>query len=276
MSRVGAYVQDLVSITNNLKLLAGIRYSYQQTGSNVYTFSTDATTQTVYYDGAFSPRLGLVYQPTSNHSVFASYANSFSLNTGVDVAGSALPPSFIDQYELGIKNELLNGKLSANATVYRILNSNLAQISLANGNTNGNIKELAGSVQSEGIELDLVARPVRGLSLMAGYSYNQTRYVKSNTYVEGSLLRYNPHHTANASAHYRIDEGTLKGLSLGLTSVYIGQRYAGRSTRVQVANDAYQLIELPSYTQLDGTVGYTLGSDFAARKSRERIRCAEL
>ncbi len=95
---------------------------------------------------------------------------------------------------------------------------------------------------------------------MAGYSYNETRYVKSNTYVEGSLLRYNPKHTANASAQYRFEQGTLKGLSLGVAGVYIGQRYAGRSTRVQVANDAYQLIGLPAYTQLDGTLGYTFRS----------------
>jgi iron complex outermembrane recepter protein len=259
VSRVGVYVQDLVSLTPALKLLAGVRYSYQQTGSDVFTYSTATTTQSVFYDGAFSPRLGLVYQPTKNHSIFGSYANSFTLNTGVDVAGNALPPSLIDQYEVGVKNELMNGKLSVNATVYRILNSNLAQISLANGNTNSNIKELAGSVQSQGVEVDFVGRPARGLSLMAGYSYNETRYVKSNTYVEGSLLRYNPNHTANASIHYRLEEGTLKGLSLGLTGVYIGQRFAGRSTRVQVANDVFQLIELPSYTQLDGTVGYAWG-----------------
>lgn len=260
VSRVGVYVQDLMSITDHLKLLAGVRYSYQQTASDVYSYANKTTNSTVYYDGAFSPRLGLVYQPTKNHSVFASYANSFTLNTGVDITGNTLPPSLIDQYEVGVKNELLNGKLSANATIYRILNSNLAQISLANGNTNSNIRELAGSVQSEGIELDLVARPARGLSLMAGYSYNETRYIKSNTYIEGSLLRYNPNHTANASAHYRVEEGPLKGFSAGITSVYIGRRYAGRSTRVQVVNDIYRLIELPAYTQLDGTLGYTFGA----------------
>jgi iron complex outermembrane recepter protein len=256
VSRVGIYVQDLMSLRRNIKLLAGLRYSYQQTDSEVYNYTSKTTTKSVYFDGAFSPRLGLVYQPSENHSVFVSYANSFTLNTGVDIAGNALPPSLIDQYEVGVKNELLNRKLSANITAYRILNSNLAQISLVNGNTNANVKELAGSVQSTGIELDVTARPVSGLSLMAGYSYNESKYVQSNTFVEGSLLRYNPNHTANASANYCFEEGKLKGLSLGLTSVYIGQRFAGRSTRVQVANDVYRLVELPSYSQIDGMVGY--------------------
>lgn len=257
VNRVGVYVQDLISITPKLKILAGVRYSYQQTKSDVYTYATKATTTVLNFDGAFSPRFGLVYQPSKNHSVFASYSNSFTLNTGVDVNNNALPPSLIDQYEVGVKNELLNGKLSANVTLYRILNSNLAQTSLANGNTNTNIKELAGSVQSEGIELDLTARPAKGLYLMAGYSYNETKYVKSNTFVEGSLLRYNPNHTANISANYRFEEGKLKGLTFGLTGVYIGTRYAGRSTRVQVANDTYRIIALPSYTQVDATAGYT-------------------
>ena len=257
VSRVGIYVQDLVSLTKNIKLLAGLRYSYQQTASEVYNFATKATTNSVFFDGAFSPRLGLVYQPSKNHSVFASYANSFTLNTGVDITGNALPPSLIDQYEVGVKNELVNGKLSANVTVYRILNSNLAQMSLVNNNTNTNIRELAGSVQSSGVEIDITARPINGLSFMAGYSYNETKYVKSNTFVEGSLLRYNPNHTANASANYRFEEGKLRGLSFGFMGVYIGQRFAGRSTRIQVANDAYRLVQLPSYTQIDGMISYT-------------------
>lgn len=255
--RVGAYVQDLISINKYIKLLAGVRYSYQQTQSEVLTYSTNKTVSTTNFDGAFSPRLGVVIQPTKNNSVFASYSNSFVLNTGVDTSGKALPPSLIDQYEISVKNEVLKGKASINVTAYRIDNNNLAQISLANGNTNTNIRELAGSVRSEGIEIDFTARPLSNLYFSAGYSYNETKYVKSNTFVEGSLLRYNPNHTANVSVNYRIEEGKMRGLSAGLTSVYIGKRYAGRSTRVQVANDAYRIIELPDYTQIDATLSYT-------------------
>lgn len=257
VSRVGVYVQDLISLTKNIKFLAGVRYSYQQTGSNVLTYSTNKTTNSVAYDGAFSPRLGLVIQPTKNISVFGSYANSFTLNTGVDVNGNALKPSLTDQFEIGIKNQLIDNKLSLNVTAYQIVNSNLAQISLANGNTNSNIKELVGEVTSKGVEVDFVSRPVKNLSVIAGYSYNETRYTKSNTYVEGSLLRYNPNHTANFSTNYMVSEGKLKGLNVGLTGLYIGERQAGRSTRVQVANDAFQLVKLAAFTQVDATAGYS-------------------
>jgi iron complex outermembrane recepter protein len=266
VSRFGAYVQDLISINKYIKLLAGIRYSYQQTGSDVLTYATNKTTNTVSFNGAFSPRLGVVVQPTKNHSIFASYANSFTVNTGIDVSSNALPPSIIDQYEVGVKNELLDGKLTANVTAYRILNNNLAQISLANGNTNTNIKELAGSVQSEGIELDFTTRPLNSFSIMAGYSYNETKYVKSNTYIEGSLLLYNPKHTANLSGNYGFTEGALKGFTLGLIGVYIGKRYAGRLTRVQVNNDAYRSVALPDYTQIDAVLGYQYKNFFLRGK----------
>ncbi|MFN8357610.1 MAG: TonB-dependent receptor [Spirosomataceae bacterium] len=258
VSRFGVYVQDLISINQYIKLLAGIRYTYQQTGSDVYTYATDKTTSSVTYGDAFTPRLGLVIQPNRNHSFFASYANSFTLNTGVDVSGNALPPSMINQYELGVKNELLKGLLSVNVTAYRIINSNLAQISLANGNTNSNIRELAGEVQSEGLELDVAGRPLPSLSVRAGYSYNETKYIKSNTFIEGSLLLYNPKHTANASVFYSVPNGLLKGLRVGLTSLYFGTRYAGRLTRVQIANDAYRPTELPAYTQVDASASYTI------------------
>jgi iron complex outermembrane recepter protein len=256
-NRVGVYVQDLVDITSKLKVLAGIRYSYQQTKSDVLTYSTNKTASVINFDGAFSPRLGIVFQPNVNHSFFTSYANSFVLNTGVDIDGNALPPSLFDQYEVGVKNEFFKGKLSANLTAYRILNSNLAQISLVNGNSNTAIKELAGSVKSDGFEIYITARVLSGLFLMTGYSYNETRYVKSNTYVEGSLLRYNPNQTANMSANYRFENGFLNGFSMGFAGVYIGNRFAGRSTRVQVANDAYKLVALPDYTQLDAMFSYT-------------------
>jgi iron complex outermembrane recepter protein len=256
INRVGAYIQDLISFSDKFKFLAGVRYSYQDTKSAVLMISTNKTVESSNFDGAFTPRFGLVYQPTKMMSIFSSYSNSFTLNTGIDVAGSALPPSFINQVEVGMKNELLNGLLSANITAYQIVNSNLAQTSLANGNTNTNIKELAGEVTSQGVEVDLKSKPFLGFSMMAGYSYNETKYTKSNIYIEGSLLKYNPNHTANASIYYTFSDTKLKGLNLGLTAMYFGERQAGRSTRLTVKNDTYKLIPINAYTQIDASAGY--------------------
>ncbi len=250
--RFGIYAQDLIHLNEHWKVLAGLRYSYQQTLSDVYTYSTGKTTSSSNFDGAFSPRLGIVFKPTLNHAVFASYSNSFALNTGVDINNQALPPSLIDQYEAGVKNDLWDGFVSVNVTAYRILNNNLAQNSLINATTYTYVKELAGSVQSEGLEVDLMSKPISGFSFTGGYSFNETKYVKSNTYIEGSLLKYNPRHTGNVGVQFR-----KNGFQMGLTTVYIGERFAGRSTRVAVANDAFRLVALPGYVQADFTAGYT-------------------
>lgn len=255
--RAGLYVQDLIGIADQVKLLAGVRWSYQETGSNVFINATGATTYQTSFDDAITPRLGLVYQPLRSVSLFASYANSFTLNTGVDINGDALPPSFIDQYEVGVKSDWLDGLFSTNVTLYQIVNSNLAQTSLANGNTNSNIKELAGEVTSKGVEVDLSTRRWSGVALLAGYSYNRTTYTASNTYEVGSELRYNPAHTANASISYEIGgDGILRGLELGAGALYIGDRVAGRSTRLTVKNDAYKLMPIPSFTQFDLSASY--------------------
>ena len=257
VARTGLYVQDLIAITERLKLLAGVRWTRQTTRSEVLTYAGGASAGQRKADAAVTPRLGVVYQPGRAAAVFASYANSFTLNTGVDVDGRPLPPSFIDQYETGLKTDWFSGRLSANLTLYRIVNSNLAQMSLAGGNTNANIRELAGEVTSKGVEVDVASRRWRGLSVMAGYSYNETRYTESNVYVVGSLLRYNPNHTANASLFYAAPaSGPLGGLELGAGAVYIGERMAGRSTRLTVRNDAFRLMPIDGFTQIDASAGY--------------------
>ena len=257
IQRVGVYVQDLIGLNDYIKLLAGVRYTYQDTESDVFTYSSTTNVVSNNYDDAFTPRFGLILQPTKANSIFASYSNSFETNTGTDINGNALDPSLIDQYEIGIKNELFNRKLLANVTLYQITNSNLAQTSLENGNSNTNIKELVGEVQSKGVEIDIAYRPTSNLSLLAGYSFNETKYTKTNTYIVGDLLRYNPNHTANASANYAFSSGALNGLKIGFISTYFGERYAGRNYRVQVENDTRKLIPLSDYFMLDTTLAYT-------------------
>jgi len=258
LNRYGIYAQDLISLQKYIKLLVGARYSNIESTSNVFTYATQTTVETKATDKAFSPKIGLTVQPTKQQSLFASYSNSFALNTGVDINGNALDPSIIDQYEIGIKNKLLHNKLSINATVYQINNSNLAQTSLENGNTNSNVKELAGATKTQGAELDMEYLPFRNLRILGGYSYTKTTYTQSNTYIVGSELKYNPKNTANLSAAYTFTKGALKNVQLGFISSYIGERFAGRSTRLTVQNDAYKLIPLAAYFTHDITLGYDL------------------
>jgi iron complex outermembrane recepter protein len=266
--RFGAYVQDLISLSSKLKFLMGVRWSYQEARPAITTnLLTDEKTEgTTKIDKAFSPRLGLVYRPVNTTSLFASYANSFSVNSGTDVNGNALHPSVIDQFEVGVKNDFVKGKLSANVTVYRIINNNLAQTArfAADGvtpNNNTTLKELTGQTTSDGIELDLASHPVKGLDVIAGYSYNYMRYTKTpdakGNYVEGERLVNTPAHTANASVFYVFQNGGFKGLKLGATSFYTGDRFGGWNNTIGQAQNYSRLIAVSGFTTLDISAGYT-------------------
>ncbi|TBX70055.1 TonB-dependent receptor [Flavobacterium silvisoli] len=260
VKRAGVYFQDLIEVTQKVKVLAGLRYSYLENTTNTLTYSTSATVETKTNDNIVSPKLGVVFQPTKTNSVFASYSDSFVLNTGTDINLKALPHSTINQYELGVKNEFFKGHLVANVTTYLIDYSNLAQTDFSNGNTNTNIKELAGAYQSKGVEVDITSQH-KGLKLIAGYSFNETQYTKSNIYDKGTHLRFSPKHTANASAFYTFEKSKLKGLELGLQSTYIGERLGGRlkpnnaSTPAELARKP---IPVDGFLQFDASVGYAI------------------
>jgi iron complex outermembrane receptor protein len=260
IKRAGIYFQDLVELNKKLKVLAGLRYSYLENTTNTLTFSTNENAETKTNDNIISSRLGLVFQPTKTNSIFASYSDSFVLNTGTDINLKALPNSTIHQYEIGIKNEFLKGKIVANLTSYLIDYGNLAQTDFSNGNTNTNIKELAGAYQSKGVEIDVTGH-LKSWKLIAGYSFNETKYTKSNIYNPGTHLRFSPKNTANASAFYTFETSKLKGLELGLQSTYIGKRIGGRlkpnnaSTPAELARKP---IPVDGFIQFDFSIGYTI------------------
>jgi iron complex outermembrane recepter protein len=257
VKRFGLYMQNLISFPKYVKLFIGARYNYIASTSDVYTYATKANIVTETITKPISPKIGLILQPTKKHTIFASYSNSFALNTGIDIEGNALKASIIDQYEIGIKNKLWKDKVQFNVTAYQIVNNNLAQTSLTNGNTNTNIKELAGATKAKGVEIDVFVKPIKTITVLLGYSFNETKFTKSNIFIEGSELKYNPKNTANVSVNYFFEKGTFKNVNIGFIGQYFGQRLAGRSTRLTVANDVYQLIPLTDYFLIDCMVGYT-------------------
>jgi iron complex outermembrane recepter protein len=269
VNRLGAYGQDLLKLSSKFNMLAGVRWSYVETkGIDSTSLLTEAKTMGKNrYDNALSPRLGLVYKPATTTSLFASYSNSFVVNSGQDIEGNAVKPSLIDQYEVGVKNEFFNGILSANVTAYRIVNNNLAQTApfLKDGTPNNNtgIKQLTGQTTSDGLEIDIATHPLKGLDITAGYSFNYMRYTRTDTTVgsfkTGERLVNNPAHTANATAFYNIADGLLKGLKLGATVVYLGERFGGWNTDVIATNPVKyrtRLMKVNRYTTIDVSAGY--------------------
>lgn len=270
-SRFGVYIQDLISISEKFKVLAGIRWSFQQadaTKKTVIATNAHQKTGAIKIDKAFSPRVGLVYQPASNTTFFASYANSFTPNSGLNIDSATLKPSIIDQYELGIKKDFLNGLLSTNITLYRIVNNNVAQqIQFFKDGTpvlgSSTLKELTGQTTSDGIEFDFKSQPLKGWDILAGYSFNNMRYTKTTgkkgSYVEGVRLVNNPAHTANATSFYTFQKGGAKGLKFGAGIYYIGKRNAGWSDTYTDDKGAKtdRLFLVSDFATVDFSAGYT-------------------
>lgn len=279
--RMGGFVQDLIALTDQFKILAGVRWSFQKTP----TTTIDSVTVGKQIKGAiadkidkaFSPKAGLIYQPLKSTSVYVSYANNFTSNAGIDVATNApMRPSIIDQFEAGIKNDFLDGRLSANVTWYKIVNNKFAQTAELNvaGAPNGdtNLKEFTGKTASDGIELDITGTIIKGLNFIAGYSYNYMRYTSTSekrTYidpvskketvisgiVEGERLVGTTKNTANGSLFYTFGNGSLKGLKLGASAFYTGDRNGGRNTNK--AGTSSGIIPINGFTTFDVSAGYT-------------------
>lgn len=290
VNRFGGFVQDLINLTDKFKVLAGVRWTFQETPvTTITTLATQTETKgttALKIDKAFSPKFGLIYQPFKTTSLYASYANNFTSNSGIDIATNApMGPSIIDQYEAGIKNDFLEGRLSVNVTAYSIRNDRFAQQALinANGNQNAdaNLKEFTGKTQSDGVEVDITATLVEGLNFIAGYSYNYMRYTntlpltnivtpdptptdptrtKTTTVsgiVEGERLVGTTKNTANASLFYTVQNGGLKGLKLGASAFYTGDRNGGRNTNK--AGTSTGIIPIKAFTTVDVSAGYAFG-----------------
>ena len=239
--RFGVFAQDLISLTPKFKVLAGLRWSYQnvfQTSiRNFVTGINSLGTGLSKADKAFSPKVALIYQPIETSSIYATYSNNFTINTGTDIYGDNLKPSIIDQYEIGLKNNFLNGRLSANLSVYRIINSNFAQTALfdinGNPNTNTSIKTLNGQTTSDGLEVDVNGTLSKNFYFILGYGYNNARYTNTTgitgSQVEGERLINNPANTVNSSIFYTLSQSKLKGLKFGASAFYTGKRFGGNN-----------------------------------------------
>jgi iron complex outermembrane receptor protein len=125
---------------------------------------------------------------------------------------------------------------------------------------------LTGQTTSDGVEIDLAGHPVKGLDIIAGYSYNFMRYTKTDTtqgsFKTGERLVNNPAHTANGSIFYTVNSGAFKGFKAGVMAMYVGDRFGGWNSDITVVNGAKQyrsrIFPVDGFATIDLTAGYTL------------------
>ncbi|MGF1567348.1 MAG: TonB-dependent siderophore receptor [Nodosilinea sp.] len=226
---VGLYVQDLISLLPNLKLLIGGRYDFVTEESTFRLFDLDGRTlleepTTDSFDNeAFSPRIGIVYQPIEPISLYASYSRSFFPNNARSSTGELFEPTRGTQYEVGVKTEWLNGTLSATLAAYQITQSNL----LRGDPVNPDFSIAVGEARSRGIEFDLAGEPLAGWNIIASLFVNETKVTVGDEFSPaGDQFINAPSVGASLWSTYEIQTGDLQGLGFGIGFFYTGERQA--------------------------------------------------
>ncbi|GGI52749.1 TonB-dependent receptor [Mucilaginibacter galii] len=232
---LSAYASDVINVTDRLSAMLSLR---------VDRFERKKVGNTAgYKQTALSPKLGLVYQVVKDQvSLFGNYMNGFQNLAPVtqpDGSVLVLDPVYAVQYEGGVKAELLNRKLSITASYYNIDIDNATR-------TEANFTVQDGKQRSKGIDFEVTGNPVAGLSIVAGYAYNDNRIVKSsNAAIEGNKATTSPENVANFWATYTL-QNRLKGLGFGFGANYADKNFF-------TADNTFYM---PSYTVYSGTVFY--------------------
>jgi len=247
-----AYAADVLNLTDNLLVMAAVRADHFVNQGNYDPIT--GTTSGGYHQTTFSPKFGIVYQPVKDKvSLFANYQNGFTNKTGTDYTGKVFKPEQANQAEAGVKLDLFEGRLTSTVSVYSIKVRDIvrAYIPAVPDPSLPTFPQIQDGTQvSKGIEAEVIASPIRGLNVVAGFSYNDSKYEKADKDVEGRRpgTASSPY-TANWWVSYRLPAGAVKGLGLG-----IGGNYA--SDNKVINNISQGVFILPAYTVLNASVFY--------------------
>ncbi|MBH8576567.1 TonB-dependent siderophore receptor [Nostocaceae cyanobacterium CENA369] len=240
--QLGFYVQDIVSLTNNLNLVLGGRGDFVD---NQVTNFLRASGNQSQSDFAFSPRVGLVYKPIPPVSLYASYSQSFSQNIGTTFEGDLFEPSRGTQYEVGVKADFFGGKLSSTLALYQLTLSNI----LTTDPNHLTYSIATGEQRSRGVELNVTGEILPGWNVIASYAYTDGQVTKdSNLSIIGNQLVNVPENSASLWTTYTFPKGDLQGLGFGLGLFYVGDRQG----------DLNNSFSVPSYLRLDAAVYYQI------------------
>jgi iron complex outermembrane recepter protein len=240
----GFFVQDQIDIAKNLKLLAGVRYDTLSQNITSIPGAPDQpgeTTSTA--SSALTPRIGLLYQFNNRLSAYGSYSQSFAPNTDTTASGAALEPERGQGYEVGVKSDLIEGKLFATLAYFDISKQNVSVTDPANPL----FSIASGGQRSRGIEFDISGELAPGLKLVASYAYTDAKVAAdSDPTLVGKKLFGVPEHAASLWTTYELQQGQMQGLGFGAGLNFKGDRQG----------DLENTYRLGSYLTADAAIFY--------------------
>jgi len=125
----------------------------------------------------FSPMLGVVYAPTASLSFYANAGKAFGPPSTLVVGNVEAEES--TQYEVGAKTQFYNGKLHATVAAYQLKKNNLTISS------SSSLAFLAGKQKSRGLELELMAEPVRQWQTFIAYAFTEPELTEFFDQIDG-------------------------------------------------------------------------------------------
>lgn len=234
---LGIYLQDQISLFENLKLVLGGRFDIVTQKLE----DTQGQTTSFQQDEAFSPRVGIVYQPSQVVSLYANYSRSFQQVQGTNLDNRLFEPERGTQYEAGMKVDWTNN-LSSTLAFYQITRSNV----LTPDPRDPNFSIQTGEQRSRGVELDITGEILPGWRIIGGYAYTDAQVTKDNSIPEGNRINNVPEHAFSLWSTYELQQGNLQGLGFGLGLFYIGERQG----------DLDNSFTLPDYLRTDAALFY--------------------
>lgn len=247
---LSVYLQDEIELSERLDLVLGARFD----SFEIDVFNVPANEQRSRKDDEVSPRVGLVYKPQENISLYASYSESFLPRSGEQFANingdnNALDPDTFSNLEAGLKWDFERG-LSLTAAVFEIEQSS-PQVSDADPETLDVIDS-----QTQGFEAQLQGRITEQWAFSAGYSYLDGEIVDRSG-PTGLRPRELPEHMLSLWNTYRLTPQF--GLGVGFT--YQDDSFI-TSSNTSV---------LPSYTRVDAAAYYDLSDDMRLQFNIENV-----
>ena len=239
------YVQDLIAITPQWKALAGVRYDrFQQDTQERQPGKPDLGRT----DTTWSPRVGLVFQPSSDWSYYASWSKSFqpSGETFALAANNAqMAPEKTTSQEVGIKWDRPDGKASATASLFKLERTNIKSV-----DPTTNTLVPLGVQRTNGLELTFAGEVAPSWQIWSGYAFLDGEMTASPAVDAGQpVLGKRPTLTPRHSANVWVTKALGHGFGVGAGFNYVGARFANPGNTVT----------LPGYTTVDAMAYYRMG-----------------
>ncbi|NOL48545.1 TonB-dependent receptor [Pelistega europaea] len=262
---IGLFVYDNIKLSPQWEIDAGLRMDryhakwYAADGSRAVDSKGRAITQK---ETVWSGRLGLVYKPVENGSIYLSYSQA----TQPSAAGAAsrsgggndYSPTKAKTWELGTKWDLFNNNLAVTAAIFQTERSNSTDTDPDNPDK---IVQHATKERVRGLELSAAGNITDRWSAYAGFTYLNGKVIRNqeNPLNEGGRLKNVPKYAFNLWTTYAFTEA----LNASVGVQYVGKRQfsAGNFT-----NKGFDLTaQAPAYFVVDAAVSYRVNKNVDLR-----------